>query len=237
MTCDKNPEKIKSMFEEIAIYYDKVNNIISFGTHYLIKYLCVKELDIKPRSMVVDLCCGTGDFTKLINKIYPRAKVIGLDFSPEMLKLAKEKNKTGVFLQADCTNIPFPEKEFQYATIGFGLRNIEDRQKAISEIYRILETDGIFLHLDFGNHNKLSKAFDIFVNLLCKICKNGAEHYQYLLNSKEEFPNPDKIIEEFEQQGFKFIKRKDFLFGTISAQIMQKKPKELGIDAHLLKHL
>ena len=166
MTCDKNPEKIKSMFEEIAIYYDKVNNIISFGTHYLIKYLCVKELDIKPRSMVVDLCCGTGDFTKLINKIYPRAKVIGLDFSPEMLKLAKEKNPKGVFLQADCTNIPFPEKEFQYATIGFGLRNIEDRQKAISEIYRILETDGIFLHLDFGNHNILSFFFQFVYSYL-----------------------------------------------------------------------
>ena len=56
MTCDKNPEKIKSMFDQIAIYYDKVNNLISFGTHYLIKYLCVKELDIKPRSSVVDLC-------------------------------------------------------------------------------------------------------------------------------------------------------------------------------------
>ena len=237
MTCNKSPEKIKSMFEEIAVYYDKVNNLISFGTHYLIKYLCVKELDIKPRSMVLDLCCGTGDFTKLISKIYPRAKVIGLDFSPEMLKLAKNKNPKGVFLQADCTSIPFSEREFQYATVGFGLRNIEDRQKAISEIYRILETDGIFLHLDFGNHNKLSKIFDWFVSLLCKIFKNSAEHYEYLLNSKEEFPTPDEIITEFEQEGFKFIKRKDFLFGTISAQVMQKKPKELGIDAHLLKHL
>ena len=237
MTCNKNPEKIKSMFDQIALYYDKVNNLISFGTHYLIKYLCVKQLDIKPRSMVLDLCCGTGDFSKIINKIYPRAKVIGLDFSAEMLKLAKNKNPKGVFLQADCTNIPFSEREFQYVTAGFGLRNVENRQKAITEIYRILETDGLFLHLDFGYHNKLSNVFDWFVSLLCKIFKNSAEHYEYLLKSKEEFPNPDGIISEFEEQGFKFIKRKDFLFGTISAQIMQKKPKELGIDAHLLKHL
>ncbi len=237
MTCDKNPEKIKSMFEEIAIYYDKVNNLISFGTHYLIKYLCVKELNIKPRSMVLDLCCGTGDFTKLINKIFPRAKVIGIDFSANMLKLAKEKNPKGVFLQADCTAIPFSEREFNYATIGFGLRNIENRPKAISEIYRILDNDGILLHLDFGNHNKLSKIFDVFVSLLCKIFKDSAQHYEYLLKSKQEFPTPEEIISEFEQEGFKFISKKDFLFGTISAQIMQKKPKQLGIDAHLLKHL
>lgn len=237
MTCDKNPEKIKSMFEEIAIYYDKVNNLISFGTHYLIKYFCIKELDIKPRAMVLDLCCGTGDFSKIINKIYPRAKVIGIDFSNEMLKLAKEKNPNGVFIQADCTNIPFSEKEFSYATIGFGLRNIENRQQALSEIYRILENDGFFLHLDFGYHNKLSKIFDIFVSILCKIYKNNAPHYNYLLKSKNEFPNPEELIKEFEQEGFKYIKRKDFLFGTISAQIMQKKPKQLGIDVHLLKHL
>lgn len=237
MNCDKNPEKIKTMFNEISVYYDKVNNIISFGTHYLIKYFCVKELDIKPRTMVLDLCCGTGDFTKLINKVYPRAKVIGLDFSQNMLKLAKEKNPKGVFLQADCTAIPFSEKEFQYVTAGFGLRNIENRTQTIAEIYRILETDGKFLHLDFGNHNKLSKIFDIFVILLCKIFKNNAKNYEYLLQSKADFPTPEKLIQEFEQQGFKFLKRKDFLFGTISAQIMQKKPKELGIDTHLLKHL
>ena len=194
-------------------------------------------MNIKPRAMVLDLCCGTGDFSKLINKIYPRAKVIGIDFSSEMLKLAKLKNPNGVFLQADCTNIPFSEKEFQYATIGFGLRNIENREKAISEIYRILETDGILLHLDFGSHNKFSKIFDIFVSLLCKIFKNSASHYEYLLKSKEEFPNPEELIKEFEQSGFKLLKKKDFLFGTISAQILQKKPKQLGIDAHLLKHL
>lgn len=237
MTCDKNPEKIKNIFNEIAHYYDKVNNIISFGTHYIIKYLCVKELDIKPRAMVLDLCCGTGDFTKIINKIFPRAKVIGLDFSQNMLKLAKEKNPKGVFIQADCTSIPFSDKEFQYATSGFGLRNIENREKAIAEIYRILETDGKFLHLDFGNHNKISKVFNVFVLMLCKLFKNNAKNYEYLLESKEEFPTPEELIQEFEQQGFKFLKRKEYLFGTISAQIMQKKPKGLGIDVHLLKHL
>lgn len=79
------------MFDEISGYYDFMNNFISFGTHYILKFLALKELNIQPRTMILDLCCGTGDFTKLITKFYPRAKVIGLDFSQEMLKLAKQK--------------------------------------------------------------------------------------------------------------------------------------------------
>ena len=94
MTCDKNPQKIQNMFDEISSYYDKMNNIISLGTHFIIKYFALKELDIKPRSVVLDLCCGTGDFTKIISKFYPRAKVIGLDFSEKMLKLAMKKIPT-----------------------------------------------------------------------------------------------------------------------------------------------
>ena len=116
MDIDKTPEKIQAMFDEISEYYDKMNNFISLGTHYIIKFLALKELAIQPRTMIIDLCCGTGDFTKIISNFYPRAKVIGLDFSNKMLKLAKSKNPNGVFIQSDCTNLPFAEGEFDYIT-------------------------------------------------------------------------------------------------------------------------
>lgn len=222
MACDKNPQKIQNMFDEISTYYNKMNNLISFGTHYLIKYLAIKELNIQPRTMVLDLCCGTGDFTKIITKFFPRAKVIGLDFSKKMLKLAKEKNPNNVFMQADCTNLPFKDKEFNYITMGFGLRNIKDRQKAISEIYRVLEKGGKFLHLDFGKHNSLSRIFDFVVPIIAKITKVNSEHYAYLLSSKEDFPEPEELINEFHNAGFIYVKQCDYLFGTISAQIMEK---------------
>ena len=84
---------------------------------------------MKPRTIVLDLCCGTGDFSRIISKLYPRTRVIGLDFSSEMLKLAKSKNKNVVFMQGDCINLPFKNGEIDYITMGFGLRNIKDRQK------------------------------------------------------------------------------------------------------------
>ena len=92
MKPDKNPSKIQNMFDEISPYYDSVNNFMSLGTHYIIKFLAIRELKIKPRSNILDLCSGSGDFVKIIKKFYPRVKIIGLDFSKEMIKLAKTKN-------------------------------------------------------------------------------------------------------------------------------------------------
>lgn len=222
MTCTKTPQKIHLLFDEIAEYYDKTNNYISFWTHNFIKYLAVKNLDIKKYSTVLDLCCGTGDINQIINKISPKTKVINIDISTNMLKYAKEKNPKGVFMQGDSTSLIFKDEEFDYITMSFGLRNIENREKALSEIYRTLKKDGKFLHIDFGYHNLLSKIFDLVVLTIIKLTHKNLEHYKYLINSKTEFPEPDNLIQEFEQFGFKYVKKCDYLFGIISAQIMQK---------------
>lgn len=222
MKPDKNPQKIRKMFDEIAPYYNKMNNIISFGTHYIIKFLAIRELKIPPRSNILDLCCGTGDFSSIITTFYPRAKVIGLDFSEKMIKLAKNKNPKNIFIQGDSTNLPFKEGEFDIITMGFGLRNIENRSKALNEIYRVINNGGKFLHLDFGYHNYLSSIFNLIVPFLVKIFNKNSEMYNYLISSKNDFPEPEQLVKEFEKHGFKCIKICNYLFGTISAQIMQK---------------
>ena len=222
MCLDKNPQKIESLFDKISNYYDKMNNLMSLGTHYIIKILALKILKIKPKSNVLDICCGTGDFTSIISKIEPRANVIGLDFSTEMIKLAQKKNPKKVFIEGDVTNLPFKEGEFDFVTSGFGLRNIENRQRALIEINRVLKKGGKFLHLDFGIHNLLWKLFDKFVPYFVKFSGIDKGEYEYLICSKNDFPEPDKLIEEFEECGFKFLNRKDFLFGAISVQVMVK---------------
>ena len=230
MSCDKNPQKITQMFDGISSYYDKMNNFISLGTHHLIKKIAIKNLNIKPNTYILDLCCGSGDFTKIVNKLYPNAKIIGLDNSIEMLKIAKIKNPKQVFIPANCTSLPFNENEFDYITVGFGLRNIENRKQALSEIYRTLKSGGKFLHLDFGKHSFANKIFDLIIIVITKFAKAkyGAnnksfqESYNYLICSKNEYPEPDELIKEFISHGFKLLKRQDFLFGIISFQIMEK---------------
>lgn len=78
------------------------------------------------------------------------------------------------------------------------------------------------MHLDFGKHNFIGNIFDFIVPVITKILKINTEHYKYLLNSRQDFPEPEELINEFENCGFKFIKRIDYLFGVISVQIMQK---------------
>lgn len=219
--CDKNPQKIKAIFENISLYYDKMNDIISFCTHKLIKKSAINELEIKPYTMVLDLCCGTGDFSGIITKNCKDVKVIGLDVSPNMLKIAKQKYPQMTFMEGDCTDLPFNE-DFEYITMGFGLRNIENRQKALEQIYKSLKSGGKFLHLDFGKHNKISKIFDKIVPYLVKLSKKDLTNYEYLLQSKNTYPEPDELIEEFENAGLKFVRKKDFLFGAISCQVMKK---------------
>ena len=106
--------------------------------------------------------------------------------------------------------------------MSFGLRNIINSEKALKEIYRILKNNGKFIHLDFGKHNILNKIFNILVPTFATILGYDKDSYEYLIKSKNKFPEPEELIKIFEQIGFKLFKRKDYLFGAISVQIMQK---------------
>lgn len=219
---DKTPETIHTMFNMIARNYDRVNDVMSFGTHKIAKFLSVKNLEIKPHDNVIDLCCGTGDIAGMIKKIQPDACVTGIDFSERMLEIAKDKNQGIRYLQGDVTNLPYEDNSFDIVTIGFGLRNIQNAEKAVEEVYRILKPNGSFLHLDFGKKNIVSKIFDKITPFMIKNFTENPSAYSYLIKSKEIFPEPDDLIKDFESKGFKLKKREDFLLGVISSQIMIK---------------
>lgn len=222
MTLDKTPETIHTMFNMIAKKYDLANNIMSFGMQKYCKNSAIKMLDIKSNSNVIDLCCGTGDLSAIIKKFNPDCQITGIDFSENMLKIAKSKHKNIQFWQGDVTNLPYEDNFFDIAVMGFGLRNILNAEKSVEEVYRVLKPNGQFLHLDFGRKNLPSKIYEIITQILTKIFTDNPKAYSYLIKSKREFPEPQDLIKDFESKGFKLKKRKDFIFGVISAQLMQK---------------
>ena len=222
MKPNKTPDNIKNMFDSIAKQYDLMNNFISFGMHFLVKKNCVKNLEIKDNSKILDLCCGTGDFCKIIKKYYPNSDIYGADFSENMLNLAKSKNSCISFIQCDATDLPFKNNYFDIVIVGFGLRNILNTEKAVEEIYRVLKPQGKFLHLDFGKKNIFSKVFDYCASIISKLLSTNHWAYSYLIESKKEFPQPDELIEDFESKGFHLVRRQDYCFGVISSQIMRK---------------
>ncbi len=222
MKYDKSPQAIQTMFNMIATRYDSINNIMSFGTHLSVKSACVKSLNIKPHDNVLDLCCGTGDLAGLIKSLYPQACVTGIDFSENMLDIAKDKYPNIKFFQGDATNLPYQDNTFDIVTMGFGLRNIQNAEKAVEEVYRILKPNGKFLHLDFGEKNIISKIYDKITPFIVSRFTDNASAYSYLIKSRQIFPKPAELIKDFESKGFKLYKREDYLFGVISSQIMVK---------------
>lgn len=222
MSLDKSPEKIYTMFSVISDRYDFFNNVMSFGIHILVKLLCIKLLSIKSHDKVLDLCAGTGDLARLIKKQQPKSIVTGVDFSEKMLEIAKNKGEDINYIQADATNLPFLDNEFDFVTMGFGLRNIQNAEKAVGEVYRVLKPNGKFLHLDFGNKNLFSRIFDKITLIITKIFSKNPSAYEYLIKSKQLFLTPEDLIKDFENKGFRLVKRKDFCFGIISCQILRK---------------
>lgn len=214
---DKSPDKIKNMFDEIAQKYDFNNNLISFGTHKFIKKLCINSIDITPDTKALDLCTGTGDIANLLKQ--KTENVIGVDFSEKMLSIARKKYPKIKFIEADCTDLPFDDNSFDLITISFGLRNIQNYEKAIKEIKRVLKNNGLLLYIDFGKTLFLSdKIYDSIILFLTKTFLKKSIAYEYLIKSKQTFFNSENLIAIFDKYDFKLKKSFNFALGVISAK-------------------
>ena len=109
----------QKMFSKMAKDYDFLNNIISFRMHKFVKKIAISKLDIKSNSKILDLCCGTGDLGQIIKEDNPSCKIIGVDFSKDMLEIAKQKNPNNEYIEEEAINLSFSNNTFDYIVIGF----------------------------------------------------------------------------------------------------------------------
>ena len=218
-TLPTNEEKytyVHSQFERIAKRYDFTNDAISFGMHRLWKAKAVDillnspgQLDSEPRSFL-DVCCGTGDLAITIaKKANQNDKITGLDFSNNMLNVArsrtnKDSNNLEVeWLQGDAQNLPFETNSFDGAIISFGLRNLTDINKGISELSRVVKPGKLVINLDLGDPQGIVFApmFKLFfryvVPVVGSVLQNDQKAYTYLPESMNTYPNPDEISNRF----------------------------------------
>ena len=140
----KHEVEIKHFFEQIAHRYDLMNSLISFRQHRRWRKQTMKKMAVQPGQIVLDLCCGTCDWTiALAEAVGPEGKVIGLDFSQRMLaqgraKIVQANLQNVELICGNALNLPFNNDFFDYVTIGFGLRNVQNYQQVIKEMYRVL---------------------------------------------------------------------------------------------------
>lgn len=221
----KNPETIKNLFNNLAKRYDFFNRVISLGMQTRVKKKSLKLLNIEDGSNVLDICTGTGDLAFFINKINPNLNITGIDFSEKMLEIARNKQKdyqnNMKFFLADGRELPFEDDTFDIVTIGFGLRNIENYERVISEIHRVLKPKGQILNLDFSCDKSFTNSvFDLLTSILTSFTSKK-NSFRYLISSKKEFLSSTDLINLFRRKGFIFLKRKYFAFEVISAEVFR----------------
>jgi len=220
---NKVPEEdVQKTFNSIAGNYDKLNSIMSLGTHQSWRKKATSKIVVGVND-VLDLCCGTADWTIMLAKQYPHAKVTGLDFSQEMLKLAQQKvgqaEVTNVTLESgDAMDLRFPDNSFDVVTIGFGLRNVPDADQVLKEIHRVLRPNGEIVCLEaFKVETPIIKTgwqlyFNKLMPLMGKVFAKSQTEYQYLDDSVNKFVSIKTLARMFQEADFKEIEVDDLMF-------------------------
>ncbi len=225
-TNHRNKERhVTKVFRDVSHKYDLMNDIMSFGIHRLWKDTFVQWLNPQKNTKLIDVASGTGDIAKLyLNKTNYSGYVYCVDENKEMLNLSKKNFKGINKVKWFCNNaekLPFKDNSFDYYTISFGIRNVNDINIALKEAYRVLKPGGRFLCLEFSKVksdilNKLYKTYSKSIPQIGKLIVGKSEPYDYLINSIEKFHSQEKFFKLIKQQNFVNISYRNLTGGIVA---------------------
>ncbi|KNA21291.1 hypothetical protein SOVF_044500 [Spinacia oleracea] len=209
-----------TLFSRIAPVYDSLNDLLSLGQHRVWKRMAVSWSGAKRGDSVLDICCGSGDLAFLLSeKVGLDGQVTGLDFSRNQLLVAslrqKERStpcyKNIEWLEGDALNLPFRDDHFDAITMGYGLRNVRDKERAIEEIYRVLKPGCKASILDFNKSMEPITGViqELMIdNVVVPIATSYglAEEYRYLKSSIQEFLTGKELEQLALAVGFSDVK-------------------------------
>ncbi|MEK5031387.1 demethylmenaquinone methyltransferase [Paenibacillus sp. FSL R7-0302] len=211
---DKPKEQfVHSVFESIAGKYDLMNDILSFRRHKAWRKFTMRKMNMKRGDSAVDLCCGTCDWSIALADASETGNVMGLDFSAGMLEVGQRKVEArGLqdrisLIQGNAMELPFGDNSFDYATIGFGLRNVPDPVQVLGEMKRVVKPGGMVVCLELSKPMKQPFKgiyyfyFQRVLPLLGRLFAKRYEQYKWLPESLALFPDRKQLEEIFRDTG------------------------------------
>ena len=226
-------EQVAEMFNNIAPKYDFLNQLLSLGIHKGWRRKTIQLIKSQQPKLILDIATGTGDFAIEAIKINPK-KVVGVDISEGMLKLGIEKvNKLGLqnkieLKLGDSENLPFEDNSFDAITVGFGVRNFENLEKGIADIYRVLKPGSTLAILEFSKPQKfpIKQIYHFYFRFITpfigKLFSKDSSAYTYLQESVKAFPAGSEFVNILKKASFKDTKVYELTFGIASIYVAKK---------------
>jgi demethylmenaquinone methyltransferase/2-methoxy-6-polyprenyl-1,4-benzoquinol methylase len=224
-------QHVHAVFQSIARHYDRMNDILSFRRHKAWRRFAMKKLDMAEGETAIDLCCGTCDWTISLARASKTGRIVGLDFSENMLRIGREKvEREGLSGQIELVNgnamdLPFADNSFDHATIGFGLRNVPDYLRVLKEMHRVVKPGGkvVCLELSKPTWQPFKSVYYFYFQrilpLIAKWVARKYEQYKWLPESLADFPGRDELADLFREAGLENVEAHPLTGGIAALHI------------------
>lgn len=227
--------RVQEIFTDIAQNYDRFNKMSSFGRYKSWLRVLIDQCPINSRTRMLDVAGGTGDVTFAACELKKPGTVLLTDFTPAMLDVARERLRAGEahgvpveIATVDAQNIPYASESFDLVTMAYGIRNMPQREKALSEIYRVLRPGGSCCILEFSTppNPVMKRMYDLYLKhgipQWGKITTGQREGFVYLSNSIKAFPDQEHFSAMLYSAGFSRVSYKNCTFGVAAVYTARK---------------
>ncbi len=207
-------EQVADMFNSIAYRYDFLNRFLSVGIDVLWRKKAIQQLTVISPKKVLDVATGTGDVAIMTYQLLKPEKIIGIDISDGMLEFGRkkiEKLQLGNVIElqnGDSEVINFADNNFEAITVAFGVRNFQNLEKGLKEMYRVLEPGGKMVVLEFSKPTQpiFRSVYNFYMNSIApgfgKLFSKNKAAYQYLNDSVQAFPEGENFLTIMHEAGF-----------------------------------
>jgi demethylmenaquinone methyltransferase / 2-methoxy-6-polyprenyl-1,4-benzoquinol methylase len=213
------------MFDRIASRYDLLNRVMTAGLDGRWRESAAAAADVAAGQVALDVCTGTGDLAfALARRVTAAGRVVGADFAENMLEEARakaaERGEPVEFVQADALALPFDDDTFDAATVAFGIRNVSDLGRSLSEMARVVRPGGRVVILEITTPKHLRRFYQLWfdrgVPLLGKMLGRDGAAYGYLPASVKRFPEPEGLAAAMSRAGLEDIRWQLFAGGIVA---------------------
>ena len=219
----KDPQRVSGMFDQVAAAYDRTNTVLSLGNDRLWRVATLRAVAPQRGERILDLAAGTG--TSSMAFVPSGAHVVAADFSRGMIEEGRRRH-SGVpnleFVQADATDLPFADGEFDAVTMSFGLRNVIDPRRALRELRRVTRPGGRIVVCEFSHppsrsFNGLYRFYnDRVLPIVAKAVSSNAEAYDYLNESIRDWPDQPTLAGWMRDAGWDEVAYRNLTFGIVA---------------------